>query len=69
MLVATSYTVRGLLLVFGTSKRAMVERTEEMGNENDDIPLAEPDRGNGYGNISTKWGPRRRRAQQGSRIP
>ncbi len=39
MLTASAYLVRGLQLVFGTSKRAMTERAEELGNEDDDIPL------------------------------
>jgi len=33
--------VRGLQLVLGTSKRAMTERAEELGQENDSIPLTE----------------------------
>lgn len=33
--------VRGLQLVLGTSKRAMTERAEELGREDDNIPLAE----------------------------
>ena len=40
MLATTSYIVRGLQTVFGTSKRASIERAEEMGRENDRIPLA-----------------------------
>lgn len=40
MLSFTAYFVRGLQLVLGTSKRAAVERAEEMGDEDDDIPLA-----------------------------
>ncbi|KAI9723424.1 MAG: hypothetical protein M1812_001308 [Candelaria pacifica] len=40
MLAGTAYLVRGLQLVLGTSKRALTERAEEMGNEDDDIPLA-----------------------------
>lgn len=34
--------VRGLQRVLGSSKRAMVERAEEMGDEDDAIPLTEP---------------------------
>ena len=41
MLAATAYLVRGLQMLLGTSKRAMTERAEEMGTENDDIPLTE----------------------------
>lgn len=44
MLVATAYFVRGLQLLLCTSKRAMTERAEEMGTENDDIPLTERSR-------------------------
>ncbi|KAI9756316.1 MAG: hypothetical protein M4579_003908 [Chaenotheca gracillima] len=44
MLIATTYLVRGLQLVLGTSKRAITERAEEMGNEDDDIPLTEAPR-------------------------
>ncbi|OCL12507.1 hypothetical protein AOQ84DRAFT_312117 [Glonium stellatum] len=35
----TAYLVRGLQLVLGTSKRAITERAEEMGTQNEDIPL------------------------------
>ena len=44
MLAATAYFVRGLQLLLGTSKRAMTERAEEMGTEDDDIPLTERSR-------------------------
>ena len=44
MLAATAYFVRGLQLLLGTSKRAMTERVEEMGTEDDDIPLTERSR-------------------------
>lgn len=37
----TAYSVRGLQLLLGSSKRAITERAEEMGRENDSIPLAE----------------------------
>ena len=40
----TAYFVRGLQLLFGTSKRAVTERAEEMGNEDDDIPLTQRSR-------------------------
>lgn len=33
--------VRGIQLILGTSKRAITERAEEMGNEDDSMPLAE----------------------------
>ncbi|KAI9815563.1 MAG: hypothetical protein M1827_002697 [Pycnora praestabilis] len=46
MLAVTAYLVRGLQLVLGTSKRAMTERAEEMGNEDDEIPLTQRTRGN-----------------------
>lgn len=39
MLSVTAYIVRGLQLILGTSKRAMTERAEELGDERDDIPL------------------------------
>ena len=38
---ATAYITRGLQLVLGSSKRAITERAEEMGSENDAIPLAD----------------------------
>ncbi|RDW59619.1 hypothetical protein BP6252_12706 [Coleophoma cylindrospora] len=38
---ATAWTVRGLQLVLGSSKRAITERAEEMGHEDDDIPLSD----------------------------
>ncbi|KAH6668823.1 LrgB-like family-domain-containing protein [Halenospora varia] len=37
----TAWLVRGLQLITGSSKRAMTERAEELGNENDNIPLAQ----------------------------
>ena len=40
MLATTAYLTRGLQMIFGRSKRGIVERAEEMGAENDDIPLA-----------------------------
>ena len=39
--IATAYLVRLLQLVFKASKRAIIERAEEMGAENDAIPLAD----------------------------
>ncbi|MCJ1249929.1 hypothetical protein MMC30_007155 [Trapelia coarctata] len=44
MLATTAYLVRGLQLFLRTSKRATTERAEEMGAENDTIPLTEPNR-------------------------
>lgn len=41
----TAYLVRGLQVLLGTSKRAVTERAEEMGNENDEIPLTETPEG------------------------
>ena len=41
MLATTAYFVRGLQILLGSSKRAMTERAEEMGTEDDDIPLAQ----------------------------
>jgi len=35
----TAYLVRGMQLLFGSSKRAATERAEEMGREDDQIPL------------------------------
>ena len=40
VLAVTAYLVRGLQLLLGTSKRTITERAEEMGRENDEIPLA-----------------------------
>ncbi|KAH0287195.1 hypothetical protein KCU62_g6089, partial [Aureobasidium sp. EXF-3399] len=37
----TAYMVRGLQLALGTSKRAMTERAEELGREDDNIPLTQ----------------------------
>ncbi|PNS16351.1 hypothetical protein CAC42_6458 [Sphaceloma murrayae] len=37
----TAYFVRGLQSLLGTSKRAITERAEEMGSEDDGIPLTE----------------------------
>jgi putative effector of murein hydrolase len=39
--IATAYIARFLQLIFGTSKRAITERAEEMGDESDEIPLAD----------------------------
>jgi putative effector of murein hydrolase len=41
MLAATAYLVRGLQLILGSSKRSIHERTEELGDEDDVIPLAD----------------------------
>lgn len=41
MVAVTAWLVRGLQLITGKSKRGMTERAEEMGNEDDAIPLAE----------------------------
>jgi hypothetical protein len=37
----TAYLVRGLQKIFRRSKRGITERAEEMGNEDDEIPLTE----------------------------
>ena len=44
MLSVTAYLVRGLQLFLGSSKRAVTERAEEMGTEDDAIPLADTSR-------------------------
>lgn len=44
MLATTAYFTRGLQLLFGSSKRAVIERAEEMGAEDDDIPLTQSSR-------------------------
>ncbi len=41
MVTVTAYMVRGLQLILGSSKRAITERAEEMGHEDDEIPLTE----------------------------
>lgn len=43
-MAVTAYLVRGLQLVLGTSKRAMTERAEELGAEDDAIPLTQVNR-------------------------
>ncbi|GJD00057.1 hypothetical protein CH63R_12125 [Colletotrichum higginsianum IMI 349063] len=46
MMALAAYLTRGLQLLLGSSKRALTERAEEMGNETDEIPLADtPPRG------------------------
>lgn len=45
MLSFTAYLVRFIQLSLGSSKRAVTERAEEMGNEDDAIPLADSSRG------------------------
>ncbi|KAG9233960.1 LrgB-like family-domain-containing protein [Amylocarpus encephaloides] len=37
----TAWLARGLQLILGSSKRGIIQRAEEMGNEDDNIPLAE----------------------------
>lgn len=44
MLTTTAYLTRGIQLLLGKSKRAVTERAEEMGVEDDDIPLAQSSR-------------------------
>lgn len=41
MFAFTAYFTRGLQLLLGSSKRAITERAEEMGSEDDDIPLTQ----------------------------
>lgn len=41
MFIAMAYITRGLQLVLGSSKRTITERAEEMGSENDTIPLTD----------------------------
>jgi len=41
MMAVSAYMTRGLQLVLGSSKRAITERAEEMGHEDDAIPLAD----------------------------
>lgn len=41
VLTATAYFVRGLQLILGSTKRALTERAEELGNETDNIPLTD----------------------------
>ncbi|KIW06037.1 hypothetical protein, variant [Verruconis gallopava] len=38
----TAYLTRGLQFIFGTSKRALAERADELGARNENIPLSEP---------------------------
>ncbi|KAG7141033.1 Plastidal glycolate/glycerate translocator 1 like protein [Verticillium longisporum] len=45
MMALAAYLTRGIQLVTGSSKRAIAERAEEMGNETDEIPLAATPRG------------------------
>lgn len=44
MFATTAYFTRGLQLLLGSSKRAIIERAEEMGVEDDDIPLTQSTR-------------------------
>ncbi|KAF6828690.1 hypothetical protein CPLU01_08352 [Colletotrichum plurivorum] len=41
MMALAAYLTRSLQLLLGTSKRALTERAEEIGNETDEIPLAD----------------------------
>ena len=56
MFAATAYFTRGLLHVFGISKRAIAERAEEMGDENDAIPLTESPHGTQTPNSENEGG-------------
>lgn len=42
MMAAAAYLTRGLQLLLGTSKRAVIERAEEMRDDPDGIPLSDP---------------------------
>ncbi|KAH8805602.1 LrgB-like family-domain-containing protein [Xylogone sp. PMI_703] len=42
MVAVMAWMVRGLQLLTGSSKRALTERAEEVGKEDDEIPLSEP---------------------------
>jgi len=44
MLATTAYFTRGLQLLLGSPKRALIERAEEVGAEDDDIPLTRSSR-------------------------
>jgi len=44
MLATTAYFTRGLQILLGSSKRALIERAEEIGVEDDDIPLTQSSR-------------------------
>lgn len=44
MLAVTAYFTRGLQMLLGISERAVTKRAEEMGAEDDDIPLTESSR-------------------------
>ncbi len=44
MLATTAYFTRGLQILLGSSKRALIERAEELGAEDDDIPLTRSSR-------------------------
>jgi len=44
MLATTAYFARGLQILLGSSKRSVIERAEEMGVEDDDIPLTQMSR-------------------------
>lgn len=57
MFAFTAYFVRGLQLIFQTSKRGMTERAEEMGRENDDIPLTEGPGGLGQNSTNVSIAP------------
>ncbi|KAI1881516.1 hypothetical protein JX265_000342 [Neoarthrinium moseri] len=50
MMVFTAYMTRGLQAILGTSKRAMIERAEELGPEGDEIPMTDIADGNLPGN-------------------
>ncbi|KAH7416883.1 hypothetical protein BKA64DRAFT_656439 [Cadophora sp. MPI-SDFR-AT-0126] len=55
VMAATAYFVRGLQLLLGSSKRAITERAEEMGDGGDSIPLTDvtPGRSNSEFTIPT----------------
>jgi putative effector of murein hydrolase len=56
-MAATAYLTRGLQLILGSTKRAIIERAEELGNESDAIPLTDTStRHNSEGNFTPPTG-------------
>ena len=56
MFSATAYLVRGLQLLVGVAKKGATERAEELGADNDDIPLSDASRTRAEDSADISWG-------------
>ena len=56
MFSTTAYFIRGLQLLVGVSKKGATERAEELGVDNDDIPLSDASRTRSEASAAISWG-------------